>query len=89
MRESTLEKRTRLATERQGGVSLKLSPEGNTGVPDRLLLLPIINPEHRAIVAQYVSLVEHKAPGQRPRPKQEWWLARLQAMGYSATWSDT
>ena len=69
------------------GLALKFTSPGNVGVPDRIILRPIPE-EHREIVARYVEFVEVKRPGERPRPKQQWWLDRLCRLGYKAWWTD-
>ena len=40
MREATIEQRFRLAVKSRGGLCLKLTTPGFTGIPDRLNLLP-------------------------------------------------
>ena len=71
-REASIEKHLTVRVEALGGVSIKLSPVGLRGVPDRLILLP----------GPRVIFVELKRPaGGVVGPLQHWWRARLQALG--------
>jgi hypothetical protein len=72
MRESTLERKTRIAVERIGGKMPKWVSPGNNGVPDRLAILP-------NGVTVYVEL---KAPGEPLAPLQRKWRKNLLAMGH-------
>lgn len=62
-RESDLERECRRHVHLLGGRLPKWTSPGDSGVPDRILLLP-----HRPSV-----FVEFKAPGERLRPKQRAW----------------
>lgn len=65
-----------------GGKALKWSSPGLSGVPDRIVLMPI--PEHhRELVAKYVKFVELKAPGEKPRPLQDRVCGWIRDMGFS------
>lgn len=55
---------------KQGGLFLKLT--GLVGLPDRLILLP----------RGKLLFVELKRPGQKPRPAQKRWIAKLTEMGF-------
>lgn len=57
-----------------GGKAYKFVSPGNTGVPDRLILLP----GGRAI------FVETKAPGKKPTPKQAAQLKKISDLGFTA-----
>lgn len=76
--EATLVRRVKAA----GGVAEKFTSPSKRSVPDRLVMLPIDNPEHRAIVAQYIWFVECKRPGAKPTPKQAEDHVKRRAMGY-------
>ncbi|MFD1954280.1 VRR-NUC domain-containing protein [Paenibacillus thailandensis] len=72
MRESTLERKFRLAVERIGGKAPKWVSPGNRGVPDRLVILP----GGRTVYA------ELKAPGKPLEPLQRKWQKTLLGMGH-------
>lgn len=61
-----------------GGVAIKIAPVSFVGLPDRLILLP----------GGIAAFVELKSPGQTPTPRQNWWLRRLSALGFSVGWFD-
>lgn len=65
----------------QGGISYKFTSPARRSVPDRLDMRPIL-PEHRAIVARYVTLTECKRPGEKPTPSQAKEHAFLRSLGY-------
>lgn len=54
------------------GQCLKFVSPGETGVPDRIILVP----------GGIVAFVELKAPGETPTPKQKHWLKSLERMGF-------
>jgi len=60
MRESVIEMTLTKRVAQMGGKALKFISPGNTGMPDRLVLLP----------KGKVGFVEVKAPGKAPRPLQ-------------------
>jgi hypothetical protein len=60
MRESVIEMALTKQVKQMGGKALKFISPGNTGMPDRLVLLP----------KGKVGFVEVKAPGKAPRPLQ-------------------
>lgn len=62
-----------------GGFSLKVAPISYVGLLDRIILLP----------GGRVAFVEVKHPGQRPTPRQLWWIDRLRALGFRAEWLDS
>lgn len=78
--EARIERRVaRDAKERLGVLSWKLAHVANeTGVPDRLFLVPGGRP----------LLIEFKAPGQPLRPKQAWWAETLTTLGYATLRAD-
>ena len=72
MGESYIERNCREITRAQGGQLLKLSPTGQTGIPDRLLLLP----------GGRVAFVEFKDRRGRLSELQRWWLHLLAGLGF-------
>jgi len=62
-----------------GVESLKFTPLGETGIPDRWFLIPGGRP----------FLIEFKAPGEEPKPKQDYWIAKLRRLGYDVEVHDT
>lgn len=70
MRESHIEIKLRKRVESIGGIALKLT--GTNGIPDRLVLLP----------GGRIRFVETKAPGEKPRPLQEYRIRKLRALGF-------
>lgn len=72
MRESYLEKKLKIAVEKQGGKALKLTSPGKAGMPDRLILIP----------GGRVIFVEMKAPGKKLRPLQQKRFKQLQNLGF-------
>ncbi|MFL0245506.1 VRR-NUC domain-containing protein [Candidatus Clostridium stratigraminis] len=72
MKESTIEKRLKKEIELIGGKALKFISPGVSGVPDRIVLLP-----HGRIV-----FIELKAPGEKPRPIQDYRAKELKALGF-------
>lgn len=60
MQESSLERRLKNEVQKLGGLALKFTSPGMTGVPDRLILLP----------NGKTVFVEMKAPGKKLRPIQ-------------------
>lgn len=64
------------------GIPYKFTSPGRRGVPDRLCLKEITDPEHRKIVARYVKFIECKAPGKKPRKDQINEISRLIKLGY-------
>lgn len=82
-REAKVEKSHVESVEADGGVSLKFTSPGYAGVSDRIDLRPIPR-EHREIVARYFQFTEVKRPGKKPRPEQERFRARMQALGFKA-----
>ena len=70
MRESDLEKFTRLYIKSHGGLALKFISPGYAGVPDRLVLMP----------GGKMCFMELKAPGRKPRPLQVRRIEQLRAL---------
>ena len=59
--EQQIEKKLVEKVKQVGGMALKFVSPGNSGVPDRLVLIAIGK----------IAFVEVKAPGEKPRPLQE------------------
>jgi hypothetical protein len=57
--ESNLEKKRKKEVKQGGGLYLKQN--GHPGVPDRLVLMPVEDEEHRKIVERYVWFEELKS----------------------------
>ena len=72
MREKAIEQKLVMEAKRRGGVALKFTSPGTTGVPDRLVLLS----------GGRMGFVEVKAPGKKPRPLQERRIEQLRKLGY-------
>lgn len=69
--ENRIEKHLIRCVKDRGGLCLKLISPGNSGVPDRIVLLP-----------KYVPMfIELKAPRQKPRPLQEAVMKMIQSTG--------
>lgn len=73
MREAETEARLRRAIQHAGGLCLKFTSPGYSGVPDRLILMP----GGRAYFA------ELKAPGKHERARQEYVQRILRARGFT------
>ncbi len=74
MRESALEKKFRAMVAQAGGKAYKFVSPGNTGVPDRLVVLP----------GGRIGFVELKRKGQKPGKQQEYRMAELERLGCMA-----
>lgn len=72
MRESTLERRLVREVKRIGGLAPKWVSPGNSGVPDRLVILP----------DGLTVYVEMKAPGKPLQSLQESWKRKLLKRGH-------
>ncbi len=71
MKESELEKRFCRLVVQAGGKAYKFLSPGNSGVPDRLVILP----EGR------IGFIELKRPGESPRKLQQFQLGELERLG--------
>lgn len=71
MRERNIEAALVRATGNRGGICPKFTSPGMDGMPDRLVLLP-----HGRF-----CFVEVKAPGEKPRPLQEYRHRQLRRLG--------
>lgn len=72
MEESKIEKYLKKEIELLSGKALKFVSPGTSGVPDRIVLLP----------QGKIIFVELKAPGEKPRPMQEYRIKELKALGF-------
>ncbi len=71
MKESELEKRFRGLVAQAGGKAYKFVSPGNTGVPDRLVVLP----------GGRIGFVELKRPGEKPGKQQRFRREELGRLG--------
>ena len=72
MREKEIEKYLREEIKKIGGIAYKFTSPGNSGVPDRLVLLP----------CGVVAFVELKAPGGKTTAIQDRQIARIQKLDF-------
>lgn len=79
MRESAIEKYLVREVERIGGKAPKWVSPGNSGVQDRLVILP----------GGVTIYVETKAPGKPLKPLQEKWAKTLRDLGHRVYKIDT
>lgn len=71
--EKEIEKKLRLSVERHGGMCLKWVCPGWSGVPDRIVLLPLGR----------IVFVELKRPdGGKTSRLQQWWAKKLILLGF-------
>ena len=73
MREADLEKKLRTYARLAGGFTMKLVPEGETGLPDRLVVLP-------GGVVWFIELKTPKGTG-RVTAKQLHWAEAIETLG--------
>lgn len=71
MLEKRIEKRLTEEARRRGGMAVKFTSPGASGVPDRLVVMP----------GGKMGLVEVKAPGKTPRPIQQAMRRRFERLG--------
>lgn len=71
MTEKDIEEYLRLGVKKQGGIAFKFTSPGNSGVPDRLIVMP----ENR------IYFVELKRPGGKTSPLQNRQISRLKDLG--------
>lgn len=79
MREVVLEQYLTGKVERLGGLAWKFVSPGNSGVPDRLIVLP----------GGVCGFYELKAPGQKPRSLQHRQMGRLEELGVPVGWGSS
>lgn len=72
MQESRIEFYFKKQIEKIGGKAFKLVSPGTTGVPDRMVLLPLGN----------IIFVEMKAPGKKLRPMQVHRVNQIRSLGF-------
>jgi len=72
MTERQIEKRLVDSVKQVGGMALKFVSPGNSGVPDRLVLIAIGK----------IAFVEVKAPGEKPRPLQIRMINKIRKLGF-------
>jgi hypothetical protein len=71
MSEAALERRCAKVARLAGGKLIKVLPWLNTGLPDRILIMP----------GGWIVFMEFKAPIGRLRAKQKWWQDWLTSKG--------
>lgn len=71
MREADVEKHLKKEVERRGGLCLKFVSPGWAGAPDRIVITP----------HGWVTFVELKAPGEKPRELQRYRREQLERCG--------
>lgn len=76
--ERDIEKKLVAYVKAQGGHTRKWSSPSNTGVPDRIIVMP----------GGAVGFLELKRRGKKPTPKQEVEMRLLREMGANVTWCD-
>lgn len=74
--------------QKRDGLAFKWTSPNMAGVMDRIVFLPI-PPEHRAIVNQYVKLVELKDKGKKPQPLQVRVAGWLRDRGFDVRVADS
>lgn len=79
MKEYAIEKHLVRKAQARGGVCLKFTSPGMSGVPDRIVILP----------GGKIGFAELKAPGKKPRRLQRNVLRRLYRLGCSVCVIDT
>lgn len=79
MRESDIERKLKVKVEKLGAKVLKFTPQGITGMPDRLILLP----------GGRTYFVELKAPGKKLRPLQQKRFVELRQLGFDVRMIDS
>lgn len=72
MREKEIEKYLREEIKKLGGIAYKFTSPGNSGVPDRLVLLPY----------GVMAFVELKAPGGKTTAIQDRQISRIQKLDF-------
>jgi len=70
--EKNIERRLSHLVRKRGGWSIKLLPTFITGLPDRMVLLPI----------GIMFFVELKSSGKEPTPAQYWVHKKLRGLGF-------
>lgn len=71
MTEKDIEEYLRLGVKKLGGVAFKFTSPGNSGVPDRLIVMP----------GNRIYFVELKRPGGKTSPLQNRQISRLKDLG--------
>lgn len=79
MLEKNIEKKLRDEVNKIHGIAYKFTSPGNSGVPDRLVLLP----------NRRIYFVELKRPGKEPSKLQRMQIARIKALGFDVRVIDT
>ena len=89
--EKTLERKLRERVEKSGGKAVKLAGGIETGLPDRLILLPaaatglpsrIVELQHGLLSTPVTAFAEVKSGGKKLSPRQVLQKDTLERMGY-------
>ena len=73
MNEKLIEKKIREGVKKRGGIAIKFTSPGFTGVPDRLVLMP----------TGRMWFVETKSTGKKLKPRQELVGSQLTGLGFN------
>jgi hypothetical protein len=76
--EKKIESKVVKEAKKLGILTIKLTPQGETGYPDRMFFIEGGSP----------LLIEFKRKGCKPNPKQEYIINQLQERGYHVKWFD-
>ena len=79
LKESGIEKRLIKEVKKIGGKAKKFVSPGSSGEPDRIVLLP----------TGKLIFVELKAPGEKPKPLQEYRAKEYRALGFDVRCIDS
>ena len=71
MREKDIEQHYKKLVEKEGGLFIKFTSPQNSGVPDRIVIMP----------GGKIYFVEFKAPGKKPRPLQQYIIEHIRKLG--------
>lgn len=79
MREREIEEYLRLGVKKLGGIAFKFTSPGNSGVPDRLIVMP----------GNRIYFIELKRPGGKTSQLQKMQINRLKDLGCSVSVIDS
>lgn len=79
MLESTIEKHLRKRVKELGGFHRKVTYQGRDGSPDDWCFFP----------GGLLIIIECKAPGEKPRPTQEYEISLLRSYGFTVYVADS
>jgi hypothetical protein len=79
MNEKLLERKLVAAVKQKGGLAIKLTSPSFTGLPDRMILMPL----------NHIYFAEIKTTGRKPTERQVYVIQQLRHLGFTATVIDT